>query len=171
MRQIRKSTFETNSSSAHSLVILKEDLLSKALEDAQENLFYTDEEIAKDMKWACGYMSWEFSRFPFRVLTDFWEKFAYAYANGFSQAELNAIVEELSPSCDKVEYKDAYVDEKILQSFLDSQKITLKEFLSSRKYIVICDGDEYFVWNQLKNSGVIDTDAILYETGSGWEEV
>ena len=53
MRQIRKSTFETNSSSAHSLVILKEDLLSKALEDAQENLFYTDEEIANDMKWAC----------------------------------------------------------------------------------------------------------------------
>ena len=52
MRQIRKSTFETNSSSAHSLVILKEDLLSKALEDAQENLFYTDEEIANDMEWA-----------------------------------------------------------------------------------------------------------------------
>ena len=49
MRQIRKSTFETNSSSAHSLVILKEDLLSKALEDAQENLFYTDDEIAKDI--------------------------------------------------------------------------------------------------------------------------
>ena len=104
-------------------------------------------------------------------MTDFWEKFAYAYANRFSQAELNAIVEELSPSCDKVEYKDAYVDEEILRSFLDSQKITLKEFLSSRKYIVICDGDEYFVWNQLKNSGVIDTDAILYETGSDWKEV
>ena len=101
MRQIRKGAFETNSSSAHSLVILKEDLLSKALEDAQENLFYTDEEIANDMEWACRYMSWEFSRFPFRVLTDFWEKFAYAYANGFSQAELNAIVEELSPSCNK----------------------------------------------------------------------
>ena len=24
--------------------------------------------IAKDMKWACRYMSWEFSRFPFRVI-------------------------------------------------------------------------------------------------------
>ena len=72
-----------------------------------EGLTYVDTAVA--IKLFYGFptsefkqpMSWEFSRFPFRVLTDFQEKFAYAYANRYSQAELNVIVEELNPSCNK----------------------------------------------------------------------
>lgn len=164
MRQIRRNTFETNSSSSHSLVVIKDDIMNEMF-DSKKDMFYSDTEIAKDMKWFYEFGSWEFGRYPFRVLKDFWEKFAYAYANGYTESELNAIVEELSPSCNKVKYRNTNIDDRNLDAWLRKLGITIKEFLSNKKYVVICDGDEYCVWNDLRESGVIDSNAIESNLG------
>lgn len=57
-------------------------------------------------------------------------------------------------------------DYGMLRDFLDKKNISLEEFLTSSKFIVIVDGDEYCIWGDLKDSGVIDLNAIDYEYGS-----
>ena len=65
-----------------------------------------------------------------------------------------------------------YVDEDILTGFLQKENISLEEFLTNRKYIVICDGDEYCYWQDIKKCGLINMDAIdhEYHSVSYWEE-
>ena len=36
----------------------------------------------------------------------------------------------------------------------------MKEFLTNKKYNIICDGDEYLVWEDMINSGIIDKNEI-----------
>lgn len=55
------------------------------------------------------------------------------------------------------------VDEDILSGFLKDENITLEEFLVNKKYIVIQDGDEYCIWNKLKETGLVDFDNIDHE--------
>ena len=40
----------------------------------------------------------------------------------------------------------------------------LEEFLTNRRYIVIVDGDEYCVWDHVKNTGLLDTDMIVHDS-------
>lgn len=51
----------------------------------------------------------------------------------------------------------------LLKKFLQKKKITLKEFLTNKKYVIIIDGDEYYEWEQLKHSGVINLSNIREE--------
>lgn len=55
------------------------------------------------------------------------------------------------------------VDEDILSGFLKEENITLEDFLLNKKYIVIQDGDEYCIWNKLKETGLVDYNNIDYE--------
>lgn len=55
------------------------------------------------------------------------------------------------------------IDEDILSYFLDEEGITLEEFLTNKKYIVIQDGDEYDYWGIMKNVGLINISSINYE--------
>ena len=81
-RQIRRCVFETNSSSLHSLCVMKIDE------------YYTPEEISKNFfLWnnkdtgeeKCEWHIWdgdlEFGRSPFRVLCNFHDKWLYACAS------------------------------------------------------------------------------------------
>ena len=57
-----------------------------------------------------------------------------------------------------------YVDHQsvgLLQSFLKNEGITLKEFLTNKKYIVIIDGDETDTFGKLKEAKLINTDEIV----------
>lgn len=54
-------------------------------------------------------------------------------------------------------------DDYCLGYWLDKENISLEEFLTNRRYIVICDGDEYCVWKDMKKSGLINVDAIEKE--------
>lgn len=49
----------------------------------------------------------------------------------------------------------------LLQSFLAKEKITLEEFLTNKKYVVIIDGDEYYVFEEMINANLIDKANIV----------
>lgn len=85
--QIRKSCFETNSSSMHSLIITKENENIKMTQEEIRNEFYLNEEWYKerhknDEKEIVNINPWEneFGRSPFSVLSSFRDKLAYAIA-------------------------------------------------------------------------------------------
>ena len=44
-----------------------------------------------------------------------------------------------------------YSDDCFLNNFLEETKVTLKEFLTNKKYVIIQDGDEYCYWENMKN--------------------
>ena len=164
MRQIRANVFETNSSSTHSLVLFKH---------REER--YTHDEMYNELKYDIKdgiYKPWEemyFGRYPFRVLTSFQDKLHYAYANthGIEEkiAEVTEVLSTLVPEVWSFEPKDEYmgVDETTLPYWLKELGITLEEFLVNKKYAVICDGDEYCIWEDLKEKGIINTAAIEKE--------
>ena len=174
MLQVRHSAFETNSSSMHSLVIKK------------SSEYYTDEELHTDLWLHDGIWKiynedrLEFGRYPFECLSTFESKVRYAIAsicgyradNAEKFAEIVSLVTEIIPDCWEIklpiqwgsdEPSYGYVDEDILTPFLNSEHISLKEFLTNKRYVVIVDGDEYCVWDDLKKSGLINFDEIERE--------
>lgn len=167
MKQIRRNVFETNSSSSHSLVI-RSDKLMKELE---ESVHFTHDEMLDSLSRIKKgqYQSWDkdwyFGRCPFRALDTFELRFQYAYANYcYNDDKLNELIELLQKlvpevtSVKKPEY--AGVDEPYLDSWLAQNHISLEEFLTNKKYVVIQDGDEYCIWNDLIRSGLIDIKAL-----------
>lgn len=56
-----------------------------------------------------------------------------------------------------------HVDEDILSRFLETENITLEEFLINKKYVVIQDGDECCEFTKIKKTGLINFDAIDHE--------
>lgn len=177
--QIRQSVFETNSSSMHSLVV------------KNNSEYYTQEELDDSMCVGDDgvYPIWqteelEFGRYPFKCLTTFKNKLMYAiasmcgrYSCDTPQKTFNEILktaQEIYPKLKEIElphsrWSDSedlyygYVDEDLLTDFLKEENITLKEFLSNKKYVVIIDGDEYCIWTGMKHAGLVDKQAIESE--------
>lgn len=177
MKQIRNGVFETNSSSMHSLVIKK------------NGGHYNNEEIMEYL-WLDNDGTWdiwnqeyiEFGRYPFKCLATFESKVRYAIASlcGYridaeerfkeienivieSVLECNGIKLPQMPWSDSGQLSYGYVDEDILTPFLKNENVSLKEFLTNKKYIVIVDGDEYCIWNSMKDAGIINLDEIEKE--------
>ena len=166
MRQIRNGVFETNSSSMHSLVIRSDEVI-------EGDIYLTQDEIDKEVKL---YMhkkdtfndfekDWYFGRAPFMIMSSFVEKWKYAYSSyaydESKQDELVKLLKELSPQVKKfVPPEYCGTDDALLDSWLKKANIDLKEFLTNKKYIIICDGDEYCIWEDMKKSGIIDTAAF-----------
>ncbi len=61
------------------------------------------------------------------------------------------------------DYSFRGVDEDILSSFLEKENITITEFLKNKRYIVIVDGDEYCIYENMKENGLINMDNIEKE--------
>ncbi len=180
-RQIRSSVFETNSSSMHSLVVKKED--GHYADNELRRHLWLDKNGVWEI-WSSEKIT--FGRSPFECLCTFEAKVRYAIASLcgwrsdaediFKKIEKN--VKEVIPECtgiklpkmwdwsdDEDEDKISYgsVDEDILTPFLRSEGISLKEFLTNKKYVVIVDGDEYCIWDSLKNSGLVNENEIAKE--------
>ena len=177
MRQIRNGVFETNSSSMHSLVIKK------------NSEYYTYEEMVDSLWLHKGV--WEiwkddriiFGRSPFNCLNTFESKVRYAIASlcGWRNnavekfQEIEQLVTEIVPECFEIKLPKAWyaedddrlsygsVDEDILTPFLENTGITLKEFLTNKKYVVIVDGDEYCIWDSIKDAGLVNVNEIERE--------
>lgn len=168
MLQIRHGVFETNSSSSHSIAIRK------------ESGHYTKEEIIKSVYcvWDNRLRLWdhdlEFGRAPFKPCADFYSKWKYALAavgnNDEQRAELEDLMREYFPNLTieyprernwrTEEYETFYgsIDHQsigVLQSCLATKQISLREFITNKKYVIFVDGDEYCVTEKLFNSGLL----------------
>ena len=178
-RQIRSSVFETNSSSMHSLVIKKNG--STYSDDELRKNLYLDRDNMWDI-WHDDYL--HFGRAPFQCLATFDSKVRYAIASLCNWRdnreevfqEIESVVMEIIPDCYGIKLPKMHyswetedhiyygsVDEDILSSFLKNENISLKEFLTNKKYVVIVDGDEYCIWDSLKKSGLVDASEIEKE--------
>ena len=182
MIQIRDNTFETNSSSSHSLIIT--DFDGK----------YTPEEMMKDIylwedKETRMYESnLEFYRSPFSLLATFESKSRYAIASsqGHLADEVEKIWHKYIPNFngfkfdikteeydyDKKEWVDldepkpiyGGTDDYQIEGWLKSYNVSLEDFLTMRRYMVVCDGDEYREWYHILDSGLVDKSHIIHDS-------
>lgn len=191
MIQIRDNTFETNSSSSHSLIIT--DFDGK----------YTSEEMMKgiylwnDNRERVYRSELEFYRSPFSLLATFESKSRYAIAS--SDGRLVEKVEEIwhkyipNFSGFRFDMTDDYWDDEIknwveadppvpdyggtddyqIEGWLKSYNVSLEDFLTMRRYMVVCDGDEYREWYHILDSGLVDKSHIVHdsekETAEEWK--
>lgn len=187
MKQIRRNVFETNSSSSHSLVI------------TTDNEHYTREEINKNFYMTDGIVrlwesSLEFYRSPFDMLVTFKDKLRYAiassngnlvdqcrklcykYVDGFTDFEFDTkdYVWD-SEVKDYVETDDPIpnyggTDDYQIEGWLKKYNVSLEEFLTNKRYIVVVDGDEYAIYDHIKKSGLFDTSKIIHDSYAEEEE-
>ena len=182
MIQIRDNTFETNSSSSHSLIIT--DFDGK----------YTPEEMMKGIYLWGGketrmYESnLEFYRSPFYLLATFESKSRYAIASsqGHLADEVEKIWHKYIPNFngfkfdmkteeydyDKKEWVDldepkpiyGGTDDYQIEGWLKSYNVSLEDFLTMRRYMVVCDGDETREWYHILDSGLVDKSHIIHDS-------
>ena len=230
-RQIRRGVFETNSSSMHSLTVMKRDDKYTTEEILDELFLHNDKETGEeDCVWEPWEHDMEFGRSPFRALGTFTDKWLYACAslvrdyNDDTYKELVSIALKYIPKLKKIklpmisdciadkddnEHKNdeycqkygktedelaeylmqkeedwgmeleywkssngwwhyskpftGYVDEDILSGFLKNEGISLEEYLTNKKYVVIQDGDEYCEYDNFKKTGLINMNIIDHE--------
>lgn len=131
-----------------------------------------------------------FGRAPFDILCTFGDKLKYVFAAMQSEwddaAYKNFIDNELckylpfikSVTFPKVSasYKVYHTNQNyvygsidhqsiyVFRDFIKTKKISIMEFLKNRKYIVIIDGDEYGVSEQLVKSNIIELEEPLYRS-------
>lgn len=175
MKQIRRSVFETNSSSMHSLVIISEDTADEVFEDvtilvSKEDILDEIEDLISGKTLAARkYENWYFGRAPFKILSSFYEKFKYAYSNlipysnnaAFWEKQLLNVFKMLDININKIKApEEVGVDEARLESWLNKYNITIADFLLNRRYVVVCDGDEYCVFHDMIESGIINIGCI-----------
>lgn len=107
-RQVRNSVFETNSSSMHSLTVMKRDDRYTPEEILEDIWLYYDEETGEDCIWEIWDGELEFGRSPFRALITFKDKWLYACAslvfeyNDDAYKELLAIALKYIPNLKKI---------------------------------------------------------------------
>ena len=165
MLRIRQNIFETNSSSAHSIVILNEvsDELLKRNEN-KDSIHVDEKELElrdTDVIFYCD----------FKVLTSVGEKIGYAMASYEDRDKIQEELEEIlskytNGKITKITIYDEKFGEEVyphvdhqsigtLEFFLKDNNITLEEFICDPKYIVIIDKDGAGVLYNLKIVGMI----------------
>ena len=164
MITIRNSVFETNSSSSHSICVKT----GKPHTDAEAITEDIKKRLDSDNKWNLSKERTEYGRAPFTVLTTFTEKVLYYVANqccwDTTKEEFDEYMEPVAniikkyypqfagfiveTDCD--DYGIGYVDEYIdLTNYLE-------DFLTNDDKFVVCDGDEYNIYSDMFNFGIID---------------
>lgn len=178
MIYIRKSVFETNSSSSHSIVLLKND---KPAEDIVDGEWYVqDGEI--DFWWENDL---SFDRAPFDLLTDWYHRLCYAIASyGRDQDKIRDIeeicrrrisgFERFKFKKDKWENNEyyGYIDHEsvgLLDAALGKYSASLEDFIFNDKFIVVIDGDEYCVFNTLIDTDLFNKDKVEDITSASYE--
>ena len=177
MLQIRRNVFETNSSSSHSIVVMKEAPARDKLTDmmdwffSQRELHFYEDDLS-------------FGRAPFDVLDDWYGRLRYALAlfayDDVMRDRITEILRKRLPNFeefvfpqepwynedeDDTEYQYFYgsVDHQsmdLLSKFLTDHDISLEDFIFDDRYIVIIDGDEYHVFDRIQHMASWNKDAI-----------
>lgn len=190
MRQVRLNTFETNSSSSHSFVIT--DFEGRYSQEELMNHVY----LSKDGKVIMWESELEFGRSPFDFLNTFESKTRYAiassngrlvpqiievwkkYVPGFSHFEFDEKCrvwdeekqEYVEPDDDNPVYEYGYTDDSMIEGWLQNYNVSVEDFLTMKRYIVVCDGDEYRTWDKVRDSGLMDTSHIILDSYAEYEE-
>lgn len=167
---VRQNTFETNSSSSHSLVVTKSN--KKYSNDEIERGFWPDRNGVLHF-WANDLT---FDRNPDTPLVSFKDKLryliaSYGYVSPEELDELLAIVKKYAPKVKSFKFEDdmfcyGYIDHQsvgIVTDYIMKNNISLEEFLVNKRYIIILDGDEYCMWDTMKESGLVNLDFIEEE--------
>jgi hypothetical protein len=199
MKQIRNGCFETNSSSMHSLIIKKKDDYP-TMEELEENAgilrqgrdrWANDNNSDEINLHIYNNNDIYYGRSPFQVINTFKSKLKYYIASLCnSKEDIERVKSELMTIFDdikNIEFSgtfnknwgngdyDQYGYAQNYGYFGDSLKdknISLKEFLTNNKYVIIVDGDEYQELMNLFDSGLINTkeiDEIYTWPDGGWE--
>lgn len=181
MFQIRAGTFETNSSSAHSLIIKKNGVVITPENFDTEGRTYINRN--GELKY------WDhdlvFDRSPFQVLTSVGDKLAYVTAAFESQRDrIIAEVMKRIPSIEKINFpKDWETDEPVygwidhqsigmLPYAVHKEKIDPVDIILDTRYIIIVDGDEYDIFDNMVQNGLINMDEIekTYDYFTGYRD-
>lgn len=184
MKQVRLNTFETNSSSSHSFVIT--DFEGRYSQEELMNHVYCRKDGSVSM-WSSRL---DFGRSPFDFLSDFESKARYAIAssNGRLVPQIVEVWKKYVPgfSCfefdeqyriwdeEKQEYVDAdednpvyeygYTDDSMIEGWLKKYNVSVEDFLTMKRYIIVVDGDEYLIKDKIFNSGLMDTSHIIHDS-------
>lgn len=182
MIQIRNNCFETNSSSSHSLVI-KAGSDYYTPEEVYEEFQYMCEEVEdKSGKYIIEPLGHEFdqgfNRHPFQILDTFRKKLWYLYAHApvrkippkgrrewaRYQPEYYKVTNYLKkylPWFEGVSWKycgkwdKPYSEACGFTGALKKAGLDWYTYLFDKNVIVICDGDEYNVWSDLKKANLV----------------
>ena len=173
MKQVRLNTFETNSSSSHSFVITDFEV-RYSQEEIMSHVY-----LGNDGKVIMWESRLEFGRSPFDFLNTFESKTRYAiassngrlvpqivevwkkYVPGFSHFEFD----EKYRVCDEEENEEyGYTDDSMIEGWLQNYNVSVEDFLTMKRYIVVCDGDEYKTWDKVRDSGLMDTSHIIHDS-------
>ena len=161
MYVVRPQVFETNSSSMHSLVVLKEsDYVTDFEKKCALSNYGTELRLGPEVEFGQSY----------EVITDFKMKLAYAFAS-LTPAHVDKLLEavhEILPTLTLIrahsywdekdihfklvdgefmveEYDSVgYIDHQscyLLQEFLADKDLDIKEFLTNKKYVIVVDSD------------------------------
>lgn len=172
MLQFRNGCFETNSSSAHALIVKKED---KPLDHIDCD-WRLDTAGLVSIRWD----ELEYGRAPFDLLADWYGRLCYALA---SVCDSEGTFEELEDMCirhvngctgieiiyhreeDRMDeyYRYGCVDHQsagLLNNFLFSRDISLEDFIFNDRFIVVIDGDEYGILDTFSQKGLLNNDAL-----------
>ena len=179
---IRKNTFETNSSSMHSLVITKK---AKPYDSWDKELYHYGDTF--ELYGCCDTNT--FGRHPFEVLSSPKDKLRYYVAHyiGFKKDKskikpVKELIHKLT-GCDKrkiiltYEELESWRSTKPVKSYgwagvndtgedvfdyIEENNISLEEFITDPRYTIIVDGDEYQEFKKMFLKGFIDLDNIEY---------
>ena len=190
MRQVRLNTFETNSSSSHSFVIT--DFEGRYSQEEIMSHVY----LGNDGKVIMWESRLEFDRSPFDFLNTFESKTRYAiassngrlvpqiievwkkYVPGFSHFEFDEKYrvwdeekqEYVETDDDDPVYEYGYTDDSMIEGWLQNYNVSVEDFLTMKRYIIVCDGDEYRTWDKVRDSGLMDTSHIILDSYAEYEE-
>ncbi len=184
MRQVRLNTFETNSSSSHSFVIT--DFEGRYSQEEIMNHVY----LSKDGKVIMWESNLEFGRSPFDFLNSFKSKTRYAiassngrlvpqivevwkkYVPGFSCFEFDEKYrvwdeekqEYVETDEDNPVYEYGYTDDSMIEGWLQSYNVSVEDFLTMKRYVIVVDGDESCIWDKVRDSGLMDKSHIIHDS-------
>lgn len=84
--------------------------------------------------------------------------YSYYYEDRNGERQEPQVIEKTYPYYGYVDHASA----GLLSSFLEKKGVSLEDFLTDRRYVVIIDGDEYDTWGRIKESGLVSGN-IIYD--------
>ena len=186
MKSIRRNCFETNSSSMHSIAIVKD---AKPYADVEKLNYCSNNDGFLDLFYFEDDDNMHFERYPFRILRSEDDKLRYIlgyyYSYDGENTEYNKEIEEIHnlvkqryPEIKSIKdwkdshdwegnpYKEypstAYSNDsgENVFSFIKRKKLTMEDVIFNPNIVIFVDGDEYQQTFKLFDSGIISEDSI-----------